>query len=245
MGKITYNDKVKINELPDVPAINKVQDVDMNEIKTSVNTIYDALGLGTDTFSTSTSYVVGDLVIYNGMIYKCITATSGAWNPANWSLVPIFVDANINDEIKGMLFENEYSDSTTEGYSANYVNNLANKFKFTKKYTYNGTNMSTTNGTVRDYSSINIHTNDDESVVYIQGTLYNNHSTEGGATVTFATPLRPTNNVSIMNILTFYSNQQVGENMDISTNGTVSMMVYGTANGNSRHAIIPVLIFLD
>ncbi len=93
MGKITYNDKVKINELTDVPAINKVQDVDMNEIKTSVNDLYDALGLGTDTFSTSTSYVVGDLVIYNGMIYKCITATSGAWNPVNWSLVPIFVDA--------------------------------------------------------------------------------------------------------------------------------------------------------
>ena len=129
MGKITYNDKVKINELPDVPAINKVRDVDMNEIKTSANDLYDALGLGTDTFSTSTSYVVGDLVIYNGMIYKCITATSGAWNPANWSLVPIFVDANINDEIKEMLFENEHSDSTTEGYSANYVNNQISSLK--------------------------------------------------------------------------------------------------------------------
>lgn len=92
MGKITYNDKVKINELTNVPAINKVQDVDMNEIKTSVNTIYDALGLGTDTYSTSTSYVVGDMVIYNGMIYECTTATSGAWNSANWSLVPVFVD---------------------------------------------------------------------------------------------------------------------------------------------------------
>lgn len=92
MGKITYNDKVKINELTDVPDINKVKDVDMNEIKASVNTIYDVLGLGTDTFSTSTSYVVGDMVVYNGMIYECITATSGAWNSANWSLVPVFVD---------------------------------------------------------------------------------------------------------------------------------------------------------
>ena len=99
MGKITYNDKVKINELTDVPAINKVQDVDMNEIKTSVNTIYDALGTGTDTYSTSTSYVVGDMVIYNGMIYKCTTATSGAWNSANWSLVPVSVDEKINIEL--------------------------------------------------------------------------------------------------------------------------------------------------
>lgn len=87
MGKITYDNKVKINELTDVPAINKVQDVDMNEIKTSVNAIYDALGTGTDTYSTSTSYVVGDMVIYNGMIYKCINATSGAWNPVDWSSV--------------------------------------------------------------------------------------------------------------------------------------------------------------
>lgn len=99
MGKITYNDKVKINELTDVPAINKVQDIDMNEIKTSVNTIYDALGLGTDTYSTSTSYVVGDMVIYNGMIYKCTNATSGAWNSANWSLVPVSVDEKINREL--------------------------------------------------------------------------------------------------------------------------------------------------
>lgn len=99
MGKITYNDKVKINELTNVPAINKVQDVDMNEIKTSVNTIYDALGTGTDTYSTSTSYVVGDIVIYNGMIYECITATSGAWNSANWSLVPVYVDEKINGKL--------------------------------------------------------------------------------------------------------------------------------------------------
>ena len=87
MGKITYNDKVKINELTDVPAINKVQDVDMNEIKASVNTIYDALGTGTDTYSTSTSYVVGDRVIYNGMIYECTNATSGTWNPVDWNSV--------------------------------------------------------------------------------------------------------------------------------------------------------------
>lgn len=99
MGKITYNDKVKINELTDVPAINKVQDVDMNEIKTSVNTIYDALGTGTDTYSASTSYVVGDMVIYDGMIYECTTATSGAWNSANWSLVPTFVDEKINEKL--------------------------------------------------------------------------------------------------------------------------------------------------
>ena len=105
MGKITFNDKVKINELPDVPDINKVKDVDMNEIKTSVNTIYDALGLGTDTYSTSTSYVVGDKVIYDGMIYECTTATSGAWNSANWSLVPVVENDMINNELLPQVIE--------------------------------------------------------------------------------------------------------------------------------------------
>ena len=115
MGKITYNDKVKINELTDVPAINKVQDVDMNEIKTSVNTIYDALGTGTDTYSASTSYVVGDMVIYNGTIYKCINATSGAWNPANWSLVPIFENDMINESLLPVIFDS-YSNVISPGY---------------------------------------------------------------------------------------------------------------------------------
>ena len=156
-----------------------------------------------------------------------------------------FMALNINSVIKKLFIKNLENSSTEDTYCCNYINKIANKFKFTKTYTYNGTNMSTTNGAVRDYSSITIHANDDESVIYIEGTLYNNHSTGGGATVTFTTPLRPTENVSMMNILTFYSSQQVGENMDILTNGTVSMGVYGTANGNSRHAIIPVLIFLD
>ncbi len=37
MALITYATKVTINPLPDVPAINKVTDADMNEIKTAVN----------------------------------------------------------------------------------------------------------------------------------------------------------------------------------------------------------------
>ena len=41
MALITYADKVKINENADVPAINKVRDVDMNEIKEVVNQNYN------------------------------------------------------------------------------------------------------------------------------------------------------------------------------------------------------------
>ena len=42
MQKITYDAKAYINENPSVPAINKVQAADMNEIKTVVNTNADA-----------------------------------------------------------------------------------------------------------------------------------------------------------------------------------------------------------
>lgn len=44
MAQITYDDKVYINENASVPAINKVQDIDMNEIKSVINGIND----GTD-----------------------------------------------------------------------------------------------------------------------------------------------------------------------------------------------------
>ena len=40
-----------------------------------------------DAYSTSTSYVENDFVSYNNGIYVCVTATSGAWNSANWDLI--------------------------------------------------------------------------------------------------------------------------------------------------------------
>lgn len=52
MAKITYADKVALNVNPGVAAINKVQDSDMNEIKTVVNGLDDAITNG-ETYSTS------------------------------------------------------------------------------------------------------------------------------------------------------------------------------------------------
>lgn len=43
MAKITYDDKISINENADIPAINKCQASDMNEIKSVVNQNYDEL----------------------------------------------------------------------------------------------------------------------------------------------------------------------------------------------------------
>lgn len=41
MAKINYQNKVALNPLPSIPNENKVTDADMNEIKTSVNDLYD------------------------------------------------------------------------------------------------------------------------------------------------------------------------------------------------------------
>lgn len=93
MAQITYDDKVYLNENSSVPAINKVQDIDMNEIKSVINdTLLTALGLDTDTFSTSTAYSSGDLVVYDNKIYQFTASHTGAWTGTDVNLVPIIVD---------------------------------------------------------------------------------------------------------------------------------------------------------
>lgn len=45
------------------------------------NALRHILGLDVDTFSTTSTYAVGDYVVYNGKLWKCTTAVSsaGAW----------------------------------------------------------------------------------------------------------------------------------------------------------------------
>ena len=47
MAKITFEDKVSLNPQPSVANKNKVSDADMNEIKSSVNDLYDNLAITT------------------------------------------------------------------------------------------------------------------------------------------------------------------------------------------------------
>lgn len=93
MAMITYDDKSNINTLPSIPAVNKITDIDLNEIKAVVNaTIISGLGLDTNTFSTSTTYSVGDLVVYDNKIYEFTSSHTGAWNDNDASLVPIITE---------------------------------------------------------------------------------------------------------------------------------------------------------
>lgn len=109
MAKINFNDKTYLNQNPSIADENKVNDTDINELKNGVNDILQLMGLLTDTYSTSTSYVSGDRVIHNNQIYECISSTSGAWDSTKWSLVPLFYNQIINSS----LLRDNYSTNET------------------------------------------------------------------------------------------------------------------------------------
>ena len=60
----------------------------------NLNNIFVLLGLETNTYDDTSTYDVGDLVIYNRMIYECNTAITIAesWDSSHWDLVPVFVE---------------------------------------------------------------------------------------------------------------------------------------------------------
>lgn len=97
-NNITYADKTYLNENADVPAINKVRDVDMNEIKKVVNeTVLELLlGVSTDTWSSSGTYAIGDVVIYDFLLYANLTGTNTATTPdqdtTNWEQTTILTN---------------------------------------------------------------------------------------------------------------------------------------------------------
>ena len=116
MNEITYQNKVALNENPEIADINKVKASDMNEIKSVVNTNSQTssnnFGLGTDTWTSSGTYSIGDIVVYNDNTYKNLTGTNTTTTPdqdsTNWEVIPLIV--------------NEYNTSTKNAYSCDYAN---------------------------------------------------------------------------------------------------------------------------
>lgn len=60
----------------------------------SLNRDTVTLGLGSDTYDNTSTYAVGDMVIYNNVIYECNTAITTAedFDSTKWTIVPIIVD---------------------------------------------------------------------------------------------------------------------------------------------------------
>lgn len=122
MAKITYTNKVALNENPEIALINKVTDDDLNQIKSVVNTNDDNVGdLTTLTTTTKTSTVAAINELQSNKAENDIVEISNT-QPSSTSN-KIWIDTG---EIGSAVSEitNEYSTSTGIGYSANYTNNL-------------------------------------------------------------------------------------------------------------------------
>lgn len=117
-NKITYQDKVDLYEDSNINRINKVVADDMNEIKDVVNgnsqIASNNFGLDTDTWTSSTTYSIGDIAVYNENTYKNLTGTNTSTPPdqdsTNWEVMPLIVDV--------------YNTSTKNAYSCHEVNVL-------------------------------------------------------------------------------------------------------------------------
>lgn len=85
--KVSYDNKVYLDELKDIPNKNKVTAEDMNEIKNAINSNSEEISKSTDEYSSSKTYSTGDLVIYNNKLYKASQdiTTAESFNSSHWT----------------------------------------------------------------------------------------------------------------------------------------------------------------
>ena len=75
----------------------------------------------TNVYDNTSTYSVGDFCIYDDVLYKCTTAVTTAedFDSTKWS------STNVTTEVSSVAsITDSYSTSTTDGYSANYLNRL-------------------------------------------------------------------------------------------------------------------------
>lgn len=90
---VTVQDAVWEGETPlSASNLNAAQ----NNLIDYINTqIYTTLGIATDTWSLSSSYSVGDMVVYEKRIYKNLTGNNVAApniDTTNWRIVPVITN---------------------------------------------------------------------------------------------------------------------------------------------------------
>lgn len=138
MAKIEFENKQALNENANIPDINKVKDSDLNEIKNVINqTILNSLfGVYYDSWSSIGTFNIGDIVIYDAILYENITGNNTATTPdqdsTNWQVVNILLNTKVNPKLidKTNFIKNTSNNSQTDTYSCKYVNDtLSNLIK--------------------------------------------------------------------------------------------------------------------
>ena len=107
ISTITYGNKSAVNANSSVPAANKVQDSDMNEIKTVVNTNANLLGDGTNlsggTAIANINYLKGTKLWTNASPTAEFAAQYIALSSSDYDLLEIFyIDYNTTNRIKSV-----------------------------------------------------------------------------------------------------------------------------------------------
>ena len=169
MAKIEFENKQALNENANIPDINKVKDSDLNEIKNVVNqTILNSLfGVYFDSWQSSETYSIGDIVIYDAILYENLTGTNTETTPdqdsTNWQVVNILLNTKINPKLidKTNFIKNARNNSQTDTYSCDYING---------EVIYDNTNGTSTDftldSTINNYRYVEVYyrTNDANSM---------------------------------------------------------------------------------
>lgn len=133
MSKITYTNKVAINENAEIPDINKITDDDINEIKAVVNNNDDDMTTISTNLTNATTYSTDEIRIGTWMgkpLYrKVIARNQSITNGTNISVSSLNIDElvkigaiNQNQSSKFKFF-GSYYDSSSEKLNIHFYNN--------------------------------------------------------------------------------------------------------------------------
>lgn len=92
---MTYNPINWVNKPSTKTPINTTNlgkmDKGIFENDISITSLRTLLGVEQDTYESTKTYAVGDLIVYNHTIYECVTAitTAEEFNSLKWKIVPI------------------------------------------------------------------------------------------------------------------------------------------------------------
>lgn len=99
MAKITYLDKVALNENTDIPDNNKVKANDMNEIKQVVNANYDDVGNIADLNTEDISNIVNAINEVNDKLnYSTEEQVIGKWTNGKPLYRKVYTSYNVSEE---------------------------------------------------------------------------------------------------------------------------------------------------
>ena len=87
---------------------------DLNANADSIDTLlYQNRRISATEYSQNTSYSVGDLIVYENLLYKCTGATSGNWDSSKWTRTTLAAEVELAGQSGGSQVEGNPSGTAT------------------------------------------------------------------------------------------------------------------------------------